>query len=292
MGVVRRMMLIGALAVLTAPSPGRAQEELGTEVGTAEDPSQALDCVERFELRRTRPGAADVRISSACRKGGEVADFSIGDYVFSAAFDDLGQAQATLPLLGRLTLLNWSDAEGRPRAELIEFPDYDGTLQIALIWAGEADLDLLLAEAPGPFPGERIGRLTANVTSRRPNLEEQAPETKEGYGRLVLSDAGGAEGHHAEVYVLEAARNPVRRGLRARGRIEPRVEVSLEGAAREAACRALAGGAERVHFTLHVNAYGASRIERQALGAAACDPQAPRERRLMRADFVDFGPGR
>lgn len=284
MHLIGRIILLGAFAASAAPSPARAQPE--------DIAPPAADCVERFEVRRTRPGAADVRISSSCRAEGEVAEFSIGDYVFLAPFDALGQAQAALPLLGRLTLLNWSDDEGRPRAELLDFPDFEGALQIALIWEGEADLDLLLAEAPGPFPGERIGRLTANVTPRRPNLDEPGLEAKEGYGRLALSSAGGAEGHHAEVYVLEAARNPVRRGLRTRGRLEPRVEISLEDAAKEAACRALAQGAARVHFTLHVNAYGASRVERQALGETACDPQTPRERRLMRTDVVDFGAGR
>lgn len=275
-------MTLGAACCFCLSGAAAAQdppEEAEAPPAAAAAPA-ASGCVETFDVKRTWSGAAEVRLSSSCRKGGEPVALIVEGYSFSAVFDAQGQADAVVPLLGRLTLLNWRDSEGAPRAELIDFPDHQNSIQIALIWEGAADLELSLRESPG---FSRDADPDAQIGPHRPNLDLAS-----GYGRLILSDQGGAPGHHAQVYVLEAAQNPVLRGLRARARIEPWVLADLEDEARQEACRALAESRSRFHFTLHVNLYGAGRVERHALGAAACDPEAALEKRLMRMDPVDF----
>lgn len=276
------------MAFAAAAAAAQAGASLGAAPPEeAEAPAEAgmrlEDCVEAFEVKRTQPGLIEARISSSCRKEGDAAALSLEDYPLRAAFDARGQANFALPLLGRLTVLNWRDAAERPRAELIEFPDFDSTIQIVLIWDAEADLDLLLAESPGPFEGVDPEDPRGNVTPLRPN-----PEADQGYGRLALSSEGGAAGWSAEVYVLERARNPVLQGRLPRGRVEPSVEVSLADEARRKACAALLEGEARVHFTIHANLYGRTRTSRQAFDKIVCDPDAPLERRLMRLEPLDF----
>lgn len=266
---------------------GAAAQEAAPQASPPPPPAEAAECVEDLGVRRSWPGAAEIRVSSTCRAEGETIALVIDSYAFTAAFDAQGQANAVVPLFGRLTLLNWRDADGGPRAELLEFPDYDRSIQIALIWAGEAELNLSLRESPGFFKTEAEAGPEGDVGPDRPNLE-----LDQGYGRMILADRGGSEGDHAQVYVLEGGRNPVLRGQRDRARIEPRVLANLEDDARREACRVLAESGERAHFTIHVNLYGQSRVERQALGAAACDAEASAEARTMRAEPVDFSAER
>ncbi len=277
-GDLRRMIGMAAVAACAAMS---------ADAGLSQTPEGLpADCVERFDATRTRPGLVEVRISSSCRKEGDAASFSLGGYAVQAPFDAWGRAHAALPLLERLNVLNWRDAEDRPRAELIEFPDFDSTIQIVLIWEGEADLDLLPLESPSSFSDADAGEDEARGGVAEP--EGSGLRRDEGYGRLALSSLGGRSGFHAEVYLLEAPRNPVLQGRLLRGRVEPRVEVSLADETRRAACEALLAGPARVHFTIRANLYGRVRLSRQAFDKAACDPATPSERRLMRLEPIDF----
>lgn len=246
-------------------------------------PAEPPPCEERFELVEFWSGVARIEVSSPCRPVGAQIIFELPDqgYAFSADFDAEGRARRGVPLLGFLTRVEWRDAQGRLRRETLEFPRFAETIQVVLIWEGPVDMDLLVAERPGSFPqGEEVGGLLHNITQRFPNAALQ-----NGYGRLAMTDAGGSARHHAEVYVLEAGRNPTRSAY-ASASITPSVELVLEGPEKREACRtqSLAGA---IRFARHVYVYGALTTENAAFHSSVCR-QNSRGGRVHRFNPVVF----
>jgi hypothetical protein len=178
-------------------------------------------------LTGTDRGVVTLAMTDAARAGQALA-VSIDDARYSAMFDAKGALRLEAPLFSRQAIVRWDQANGPACEKLVVMPAGPGMLRVALVWSGEAALDLHVIE-PNAWFGGPVGHIS--------NLNSNSDQSH-GAGRLqAFGDAKAPVKAH--VYTIEASR------IAPGGVLNAFVKPAASEAKLSAACSGKAAGDEQ-----------------------------------------------
>ena len=141
-------------------------------------------------------GALSLGVTDPTRKGA-TASFDVGGRIYKAAFDAAGRLTFKAPLLAESQTVRWDNGSGTACEQTAALPADVPLLRIALVWTGDATLDLHVIE-----PNAWFGSPAGHISSLQPNIAlTQGVGSIETYG--LRSDST-----NAIVYAVDATRVP------------------------------------------------------------------------------------
>lgn len=138
-------------------------------------------------------GVVTLAVTDPARVG-QALSVAVGDLAFKAAFGPAGRLEFKAPLLAETATVRWTGGTGTQCERVATLPADGALLRVALVWSGEAALDLHVIE-----PNAWYGGPSGHISNLAPNADKVR-------GAGSVEAFGSRGGTVAIVYAVDPAR--------------------------------------------------------------------------------------